>query len=84
MSRKKITIYQKIKVFTLLQADFTYEKICDQLGASNGCITNIAKKGESKLPLRNRPDQDRKKSTTSNEDRYLFNLMKEDCSKNSR
>ena len=84
MDRKKITIYQKIKVRTRLQAGFTYEKIRHQLGVSNGCITNVAKKEESKLPLKNRPGQDRKKSTASNEDCYLFNLMKKDRSKSSR
>ena len=59
MDRKKVTIYQKIKVLTLLQDGFTYEKIRDQLCVSNGCITNIAKKEESKLPLKNRPGRGR-------------------------
>ena len=34
--------------------------------------------------MKNRPGQGRKKSTTSNEDRYLFSLMKKDRSKSSR
>ena len=84
MGRKKIPLYQKVKVLTLLQVDFTYEKIRDQLGVSNGCITNVAKKEESKLPSKIRPGQSRKKSATSNEDLYLFNLMKKDRSKSSR
>ena len=57
MGGKKTTTYQKIKILTLSQASFTYEKIRDQLGVSNGCITNVAKKEVSKLPLKNRPDQ---------------------------
>ena len=84
MGRKKITIYQKIKVLTLLQVGFTYEKIRDQLGVSNGCITNVAKTEKSKLPLKNRPGEGRKKATTSNEDHCLFNLMKKVRSKSSR
>ena len=46
MDRKKITIYQKLKIFILLQAGFTYEKIRDQLDVSNGCITNVEKTGK--------------------------------------
>ena len=42
------------------------------------------KKEESKLPLKNHPGQGRTKSTTSNEDHYLFKLMKTDRSKSSR
>ena len=84
MDRRKITIYQKIKVLTLLQAGFTYERIRDQLGVSNGCITNVAKTEKSKLPLKNRPGQVRKKATASNEDHCLFNLMKKNRSKSSR
>ena len=34
--------------------------------------------------MKNRPGQSRKKSTTSNEDRYLLNLMKKDREKSSR
>ena len=44
--RKKITMYQKIKVLTLLQASFTYKKIRDQFGVSNDCIINVPKKEE--------------------------------------
>ena len=84
MGRKKITIYQKIKVLTLLQAGCTYEKIRNQLGVSNGCISNVAKKEKLKLPLKSRPGQGRKKSTTSDEDRYLLNLTKKNRSKSSR
>ena len=76
MGRKKITICQKIKVLTLLQEDFTYEKVRNQLGISKDCITIVAKQEESKLSLKNHSGQSRKKSTTTNEDRYLFNLMK--------
>ncbi|CAF2781502.1 unnamed protein product [Rotaria sp. Silwood2] len=84
MGRKKITIYQKLQVLTLLQAGFTDENIRNQLGVSNGCISNIAKKEKLKLSLQNRPGQGRKKSTTSKEDRYLLNLMKKDRGKSSR
>ena len=84
MGRKKITVYQKWQVVTLLQAGFTYENIRNQLGVSNGCISNVTKKEKLKLPLKNRPGQGRKKSTTSNEDRYLLNLMKKDREKSSR
>ena len=59
MGRKKITIYQKRKILTLLREGFTYEKIRDQLGVSNGCITNVAKTEKSKLPLKNRPGRGR-------------------------
>ena len=81
MGQKKITVYQKWQVVTLLQVGFTYENIRNQLGVSNGCISNVTKKEKLKLPLKNRPGQGRKKSTTSNEDRYL---MKKDREKSSR
>ena len=45
---------------TLLQAGFTYENIRNQLGISNGGISNVTKKEKLKLPLKNRPVQDRK------------------------
>ncbi|CAF1663541.1 unnamed protein product [Rotaria magnacalcarata] len=84
MGRKKVTTYQKLKVLTLLQAGFSYENIRNQLGVSNGCISNISKKDKLKLPLENRPGQGRKKLTTFKEDRYLLNLMKKDRRKSSR
>jgi transposase len=84
MGRKKVTVYQKIQALTLLQAGFTYENIRNQLGVSNGCISNIAKKEKSKLSLENRPGQGRKKMATATEDRYLLNLMKKDRWKTSR
>ncbi|CAF4700528.1 unnamed protein product [Rotaria magnacalcarata] len=65
-------------------AGFSYENIRNQLGVSNDCISNIAKKDKFKLPLENRPGQGRKKLTTFKEDRYLLNLMKKDRQKSSR
>ena len=64
MGRKNVTIYQKIQVLTLLQAGFSYSYIRNQLGVSNGCITNVAEKDKLKLSLKNRPGHGRKKSTT--------------------
>ena len=84
MDRKKITVYQKWQVVTLLQAGFPYENIRNQLGVSNGCISNVTKKEKLKLPLKNRSGQDRKKLTTANENRYLLNSMKKDRKKSSR
>jgi uncharacterized protein YerC len=43
MGRKKVSIYQKLKVLTLLQAGVTYENIRNQLGISTGCNSNISK-----------------------------------------
>lgn len=84
MGRSKVTIYQKIQILALLKGGFTYQQIRNQLGVSNGCIYNTAKKEKSQIPLRNQPGQGRKMSTTSKEDRYLFNLMKKDRRKTSR
>jgi hypothetical protein len=72
MGRKKVSIYQTLKVLTLLKTAFTYENIRNQLGISNGCITNVAKKAKLKLPLKNRSGQGRRKSTTHKEDCYLL------------
>ncbi len=44
MARGKVTKYEKVKVLTLLQAEFIYQNIRDQLGVSNECISNIPKK----------------------------------------
>ena len=44
MGGQKVIIYQKVQVATLLQAGFTYESIRNQVGVSNGCISNVAKK----------------------------------------
>ncbi|CAF3984976.1 unnamed protein product [Rotaria sordida] len=74
MGRRKVTKYQKFKVLTLLQAGLTYQEIRNTLGVSNGCISNIAKKETLNLPLENRPDQGRKKSTTPKDDRHLIIL----------
>jgi len=60
MGRKKVSIYQKLKVLTLLQAGVTYENIRNQLGISTGCNSNISKKEILKLSLENRPWQGRK------------------------
>ena len=81
---EKKSLYQKWQVVSLLQGGFTYENIRNQLGVSNGCISNVTKKEKLKLPLKNRPGQGRKKSTASNEDWYLLNLMKKDREKSSR
>ena len=59
-------------------ADFTYKNIRNKLGISNDCITNISKKRRQYLPLKNRADQDQKKSVISEEDRHLTQLMKKD------
>ena len=45
-TKEDYNLYQKIKVLALLQADFTYQKVCDQLDVSNGCITGITKNEE--------------------------------------
>ena len=50
MGRKKVTIYQKIQVQTLLCAGLTYANIRNRLGVSNECISNVAEK--EKLGLR--------------------------------
>ena len=84
MGRKKISIYQKVQIDALLKADISYKNIRNQLGVSNGCISNVAKKTKLKLPLENRLGQGRKKSTTTKKDRYLLSLMKKDRSKSSR
>ena len=84
MGRKKVSIYQKIQIAALLEAGISYKNIRNQLGVSNGCISNVAKKAKLKLPLENRPGQGRKKSTTTKEDRYLLTLMKKDRTKSSR
>ena len=84
MGREKISIYQKVQIDALLKADISYKSIRNQLGVSNECISNVAKKTKLKLPLDNRPGQGRKKSTTTKEDRYLLTLMKKDRSKSSR
>jgi len=84
MGRRKVTKYQKLKVLTLLQAGLTYQAIRNKLGVSNGCISNIAKKGKLNLALENRPVQGRKKSTTTQEDRHLIMLMKKNRRKTSR
>ena len=61
MGRRKVTRHQKENVLTLLQAGLTYENIRNQLGVSNGRISNIEKRAKSKLSLQNRRGQDRKK-----------------------
>ena len=84
MGRKKVSIYQKIQIAALLEAGISYKNIRNQLGVSNGCIINVAKKTKLKLSLENRLGQGRKKSTTTKEDRYLLTLMKEDHTTSSR
>lgn len=84
MGRKNVTEYQKLKVATLLQAGLTYENIRNLVGVSNGCISNVAKKQQLNIPLKNRPGQGRKKSTTHREDRHLIKLMKKNRRKTSR
>ena len=76
MGRNRIILYQKVKILALLGARFTYKNIQNKLGVLNDCITNISKKQQQYLPLKNRPGQSSKKSTTSKEDRHLIQLMK--------
>ena len=68
IDRKKVTIYQKIQVQTLLRAGLTYANIRNRRGVSNGCISNVAEKEKLGLPLQNRRGQGRKKLTTDQED----------------
>jgi hypothetical protein len=65
-------MYEKIKFLTLVQADLTYLNIQNKLGVSNGCISNIPKKEERNLSLKNGPGPCRKKLTTLKEDRHLI------------
>jgi hypothetical protein len=68
----EVTIYEKIKFLTLVQADLTYWNIQKKLGVSNGCISNIPKKEERNLSLKNGSGPCRKKLTTLKEDRHLI------------
>ena len=55
MGRKKITVSKKWQVVTLLQAGFKYENIRNQLGVSNGCISNVTKKRKIKFTIEKSP-----------------------------
>ena len=57
-------------------AGFTCKNIRNKLGVANGCITNISKKWQQCLSLKNRSGKGWKKSTISKEDRHLTQSMK--------
>ena len=80
----KVTLYRKIKVLVPLGVGFMYKNIQNNLGAPNVCITNISKKQQPYLPLKNCPGQSWKKSTISMKDHHFTQLMKKNRPRTSR
>ena len=75
---------KKIEVTALLKDDQSQQTVAKNVGVSQCCVGNVAKKLKVHAPLTNAPGQGRKLLSTEREDRRLLQICKADRTKDIR